>query len=181
MFGIVAGIVTTVVTAITNGLNSYWQNKKQEAEHKIQQLQIAQQLKSQEIVEESKVNQERLRSTGRWFKYFTFFMWFGPFMSAFVLPEYGITVFKALEQQPDWYVQSCTMIMFAVWGISVSRETVSNVMGNLGHFLKQRRLQKNVRKLFFDAVRSNAGPMSQEEVNALNIALDKIGVDNEDS
>lgn len=169
-----ASIVTAIVSAISQSWGNYQERKQ--AEHKTN---LAIELGKQKIVEqqisnEYALNTTRLKSTGKWFKYFTFFMWFGPFIVSWVFPEYGAQIFENLKTLPAWYVQSCIAIMFTVWSISVSKETIQTIFTNLGRYLEGRREYKIRRKLFYDTLRSVKGNITQYEVNALEKVLDSI-------
>lgn len=125
------------------------------------------------------LNKTIVTSTGSKFKYFTFIMWFGPFMLGIVSPSLSKEVFHNLAEMPDWYVQSVVLIMFTVWGIQVGAPVVTNIFSNLGNYLSERRsfkLEKAKidRKAYFQALRELQGPLSQSQVNQNNKLLDKL-------
>lgn len=104
------------------------------------QVEVAKQQMAQEIAKaQLELNKTIVNATGANFKYFTFFMWFGPFMVGTVWPSKGGEIFQNWAGMPDWYVQSCMLIMFTVWGISVSAPVVSNIFTGLGQFMVGRR------------------------------------------
>ena len=118
-------------------------------------------------------------STSPKFKYFTFFMWFGPFMIGLVFPEYAATIFHNLGVMPEWYVTSCMTIMFTVWGIAVSQPIVSNIFSGVSNFFAARREYKLEkaridRKSFYDALRKIKGAVSGADVKALEPVLDEL-------
>ena len=99
-----------------------------------------------------------LASTGANFKYFTFAMWFGPYIMQIIYPALGKQIFDNMLGMPEWYAQSCVAIMFTVWGISVSAPVVANIFSGLGQFFQARReykLEKAKidRKAFYDALK----------------------------
>ena len=112
-----------------------------------------------------------VNSTSQYFKYFTFFMWFGPFMVGIFFPALSKSVFDNLAGMPQWYVQSCMVIMFTVWGISVSADTVGGIFSSLANFFAQRTKAALPAKLFFDTLRSVKGNISQAEVDLYSKAL----------
>lgn len=121
----------------------------------------------------------RLSATSTIFKYGTFFLWFYPFIIGQIRPLYAHIVFDNLAAMPAWYTQSCVIIMFAIWGISVSAPVISTVFGSLGSFLQERRdhherLAAINRGAFFDSMKKQVkgGKLSQEFVNVINKALD---------
>jgi hypothetical protein len=85
---------------------------------------------------------------------------------------------------PEWYVQSCMLIMFTVWGISVSAPVVSNIFSGLAGFFHDRKEQKQEfalkkqilinRKAFFDALRVQQGVVSPEDVKKWDLILDDV-------
>lgn len=116
-------------------------------------------------------------ATGPFFKYFTFVMWFGPFMLGTFMPELSARVFTNLSGMPEWYVTSCVAVMFTVWGINVGAPVVSNIFSGLGGFFQQRRdykLEKAKidRKAFFDGMRKLFPKgMTQTQVDIMENAL----------
>lgn len=143
------------------------------------QIEIARQQLAGEIAKgQMELNKTIVNSTGSYFKYFTFFMWFGPFMIGVISPAMAKDIFSNLTTMPEWYVQSCMLIMFTVWGISVSAPVVSNIFNGLSSFMQGRRdykleLKKIDRKTYFDAMRKIKGVLSQDDVDAGNKALDE--------
>lgn len=124
------------------------------------------------------LNKTIVASTGSYFKYFTFVMWFGPFMIGLIAPEYSQIIFNNLGAMPQWYVESCIMIMFTVWGISVSAPVVAGIFSGLGKFFSDRRDYKLARagldkKLIFDVLRKIQGPLSQAQVDLANNVMSK--------
>jgi len=100
-------------------------------------------------------------------------------MTGLVSPDLSKLIFSNLSAMPDWYVQSCVLIMFTIWGISVSAPVVSNIFSNLGNYLADKRVYKLEkaridRKAFFDALRKLKGTLTQADVDAQNKALDEI-------
>ena len=118
-------------------------------------------------------------ATGPMFKYFTFVMWFGPFMVGIFMPELSNEVFKNLAGMPEWYVTSCVAVMFTVWGINVGAPVVANIFSGLGGFFQSRReykLEKAKidRKAFFDGLKKIFPKgMNQAQVEIFDNALDE--------
>lgn len=120
-----------------------------------------------------------LQATGSKFKYFTFVMWFGPFVLGIVSPELSKQIFQNLAEMPDWYVQSCMTIMFTIWGISVSAPVVANIFNGLNTYLGERRgykLQKVAldKKAYFDALRTIKGVVTDKDVAVGDKIVDLI-------
>lgn len=120
-------------------------------------------------------------STSPQFKYFTFFMWFGPFMVGTIFPKLGADVFHNWAGMPEWYITSCIAIMFTVWGISVSAPVVNGIFAGLGDFFAARRdfkLEKAKidRASAFAALRELKGTVTDQDVkigDAIFDAMDK--------
>lgn len=157
--------------------------QKLETEH---QIEVAKQQMASDIAKaQLELNKTIVNATGSYFKYFTFFMWFGPFMIGTVWPAKAAEIFHNLAGMPEWYVQSCMLIMFTVWGISVSAPVVSNIFSGLGQFMADRKDAKRDfeiqkvkelnRKAVFDTVIAKWFPngMNQQQVNDLDQALDE--------
>lgn len=114
-----------------------------------------------------------LKATGTYFKYFTFVMWFGPYIAQLIWPPLGQKIFENMLGMPEWYAQSCVTIMFTVWGISVSAPAISNIFSGMHKFFKERRaytLKKGALsdKEFFKKLRSIQGYVTQEQVDKYN-------------
>lgn len=133
-------------------------------------------------IAETNKSKAALGATSPTFKYFTFFMWFGPFIIGTTFPKYSADIFLNLGSMPEWYVQSCMIIMFTVWGITVSKEAIGNVFSSLGGYFGSKRHHKEVmakidRKALFDDLRDvifKQG-MTQLQVKEIERALDEQG------
>lgn len=147
------------------------------------QIEVAKQQMAADIAKSQlELNKTIVTATGSYFKYFTFCMWFGPFMVGVIAPSYSKDIFANLLTMPEWYVQSCMLIMFTVWGISVSAPVVSGIFSGLGSFFADRRdyhLEKAKivatfnDATFFSKLRSKLfrKGMTQEQVDIFNSAL----------
>lgn len=127
--------------------------------------------------ERAKAEHERavasLKATGVYFKYFTFVMWFGPYIIQLCYPPLGQTIFQNMAGMPQWYVESIVMIMFTVWGISVSAPVIGNIFKGIGTFFEAQRAYKlNKADIdstkFFKILREIQGHVSQETVDKYN-------------
>lgn len=139
----------------------------------IAKLNLAGEIAKAQMTEEAVI----VNSTGSYFKYFTFFMWFGPFIIGLCSPAYSAIIFNNLAGMPQWYVQSCMVIMFTVWGISVSADTIGGIFSSLTSFFAQRNKANLPSKLFFDTLRSVKGNITQAEVDLYNKALEQHNKD----
>lgn len=158
---------------------------KQKRELKILQAETDRQIAMQQLkmaTEAAKADgvaaNTRLKSTGRNFKYITFCMWFTPFVLGIVRPDAAAVIFQRLGEMPQWYASSCTLLMFAVWGISVSAPVVQSIFNNLGGYLKNVRFHKEEiarinRDAVFASLRKSQGALSQQTVNEVDKALDE--------
>lgn len=178
----IATMLFSLLSGIPGALGKYFQKKQELEEIKLQTekaVAIAQQKMASELAKaEADTAIVRLKSTSPYFKYFTFLMWFGPFISGVFVPRFAENIFNNLALMPDWYVQSCVMIMFAIWGIQVAGPVVANVFSNLGSFLGERRqdkieLKKVDRKVFFEALREVQGIVTEADVKKYGKILDK--------
>lgn len=124
-------------------LGDYFKKKQELEQIKLEterQIALAQQQMASDIAKaESEIAVSRLGATGSYFKYFTFAIWFGPFISGVFVPRFAEGIFNNLAKMPVWYVQSCVMIMFAIWGIQVAAPVVANIFTNLGAYLSDKR------------------------------------------
>ena len=169
----------TLINPLSTIFKDWFNNarEKRQAEHTTS---LAIETNKQRIIEtklsnEHSLNSMRLQSTGKYFKYFTFIMWFGPFMLSVVAPEYAQQIFENMKGLPAWYVESCITIMFTVWSIAVSRETVQTIFTNLGRYMKGRREFRLQRKVVYDMLRvAVKRPLVKEEVDTLNPILTYI-------
>ena len=171
MIAAILGVITGIGTMLSSSYKKHQERKIAEHEVLIAKENARKELAMQTVKAELELGQLQIKATNRGFKYFTFLMWFGPFMISTVLPEYGIQVFKNLNQLPEWYVQSCMVIMFAIWGIQAGKDSINHIFAGLGSFFKQRQKLNFNRKLFYDVVRSTQGGISQHEVDIYEKAL----------
>lgn len=174
MLSAVLAALTAMASPLVDGFKRYQERKQ--AEHKVYiaredaRVKIAQQT----IKAELELGTQQIKATNPWFKHFTFFMWFGPFIITTILPEYGARIFENWKVMPEWYAQSCVAIMFCVWGVQVGKEYISNIFARAGQFFRRRQRLVFNRKVFYDTLRSSSGPIGQHEVKALEKALDAI-------
>lgn len=129
------------------------------------------------------LNATIVQSTSSGFKYFTFVMWFGPFMAGLVSPHLSSEIFNNLSVMPQWYVESCIMIMFTVWGISVSAPVVNGIFSGIGDFFSARRQyklesKKVDRKAYYDALRELKGVVITDDVKRQEAIFDKMDKEN---
>lgn len=170
-----AAIATALITAISSSWGNYQERKAAEHQTNLSLELSKQKIIEQQVANEYALNTERLKSTGKLFKYFTFFMWFGPFIMVFVAPKEATEVFITLKLLPAWYIQSCIAIIFTVWSISVSKETIQTIFVNLGKYLASRRQINLQRKVLFDIMRAaSKRPLEQGEVDIGNKMIDII-------
>ncbi len=139
-------------------------------------------------VAQMNLNATIIQATSPGFKYFTFFMWFGPFMIGLLLPEFSKDIFHNLSGMPQWYVTSCIAIMFTVWGISVSADAINGIFAGLGEFFSEQRKTSVVktiiksgaadRKAFYEELRKIQGYVSDVDVKKYESIFDKVDKDN---
>lgn len=174
-------VLFSFLSKLPGAVGKYFEKKQELEQIKLEtQKQIAlaqQQMASDMAKAESETAIARLAVTSSYFKYFTFCMWFGPFVSGVFFPQFADTIFKNLGQMPDWYVQSCVMIMFAIWGIQVAAPVVANIFSGLNNYLGERRTYKLESKRIdrtavFDSLKKAQGALSQRTVDEVNKALD---------
>jgi hypothetical protein len=180
MWAMLLPILSQLGGKIGDYFNQLNEIKKQELETQ-RQIEVAKQQMASDIAKaQLDLNKTIVNATGSYFKYFTFFMWFGPFMIGTVWPSKAHDIFTNLSGMPQWYVQSCMLIMFTVWGISVSAPVVSNIFTGLGQFMADRREYKLEkarinRETFFKSLRNDIFKkgMTQSQVDAIDKALDE--------
>lgn len=179
----IIALVTALLAKIPGVIGDYFKAKHDLAKLKIEtekDIELAKQKASGEIaVAELELAKTALSATGKRFKYFTFVMWFGPFMLGIVYPPGAKAVFENLSFMPEWYVQSCITIMFTVWGIAVSAPIISNIFSGVSRFFAQHREFKIERarmskKEFFEALRSIQGFVSGDDVRTFDKVLDRL-------
>ncbi len=179
-------ILTTLFSLLSNlagPLGQYFKSKQEVEQLKIdtqKEIQLATMKLSAEIAQADMEKAKTvLAATGQYFKYFTFFMWFGPFIMGIINPALGKEIFVNLSGMPEWYVQSCMLIMFTVWGISVSAPVVGSIFSGLGNFFAERRdykLEKAKidRKAYFAALRKLQGYVTDADVKRDDAVLDEL-------
>lgn len=164
-----------LLSQLPGAIGKYFEQKNAIEAAKLEaarQIEMAKQQLAMEIAKSQlELNKTIVASTGSYFKYFTFIMWFGPFIVGVIAPKMGMDIFNNLKLMPEWYVQSCMLIMFTVWGISVSAPVISNIFTGLSDFFTAQRKVSFNRKLFYDTLRSVKGNISQAEVDLYEKAI----------
>ena len=178
-------LLIPILASLPGLIGKYFQQKNDllTAKNEVtRQIELAKIEMAKEIaVSQLNLNATIVQATSPIFKYFTFAMWFGPFMVGVVAPSYAKDIFHNLEGMPEWYVSSVVMIMFTVWGISVSAPVVNGIFSGLGEFFQAKRNDKIKlaaakvdRKAFYDNLRSIQGFVSGEDVKANEKVFDYI-------
>lgn len=174
MLSLLFGAIPALLQSISGSFNRYQERKQAEHEVFLARERTRRDIALKAIEKGFELGKIQIRATGRIFKYFTFFMWFGPFMISTVFPSYGMIIFENLNQLPEWYVQSCMVIMFAIWGIQSGKIAIANIFSGLNSFFRERQKVIIHRKMFFDVLRSTKGNLSQYEVEIYDKALNSI-------
>jgi hypothetical protein len=129
------------------------------------------------------LNATIVQSTSSFFKYFTFVMWFGPYMIGLISPAMSKAIFENMLGMPEWYVQSCMLIMFVIWGINVSGPVVNGIFSGLGEFFQAKRndkielavqVAKVDRKAYYDALRDTKGIVMPDDVKTMEVVFDNM-------
>lgn len=178
-------LLIPILASLPGLIGKFFQQKndllsaKNEAERQIELAKIG--MAKEIATAQLNLNATIIQSTSSIFKYFTFSMWFGPFMIGIIAPSMARDIFSNLEGMPEWYVSSCVMIMFTVWGISVSAPVVNGIFSGLGEFFQARRQDKIKlvaakvdRKAFYDGLRAAQGFVSGDDVKANEKVFDFI-------
>ncbi|CAB4120855.1 hypothetical protein UFOVP1_2 [uncultured Caudovirales phage] len=181
---------TSLLSALPGGIGEFFasQARLDSAKLELQRQVVVEQYKMADQIAAGEVELGRsaLAATSATFKYFTFFMWFGPFIMGIIYPAGSAYVFDNLAHMPIWYVQSCVTIMFTIWGIAVSAPVVGTIFSNLNDFLGDRRDHKlemkkvdseQYRKAFYDALRVAKGTVTQHDVDIDDAVLSKLAGD----
>ena len=179
--------ILPILASIPGLLGDYFKRKNEIEQARLEkerQIEVAQQQMAREIAKaQLELNKTIVASTGSKFKYFTFVMWFGPYMVGVIKPSWALAIFDNLQKMPDWYTQSCMLLMFTVWGISVSAPVVGNIFSSLGSFMANRRdykieLAKVNREAYFAAYRAKHGPLSPKFVKEQDEIFDQLDKEN---
>lgn len=166
-------LLFSLFTGIPGIVGDYFK-KKQEIEETKLNVELALQQANIDLAKETAKAQMQLATTmvgatSPKFKYLTFIMWFGPFVLGVLWPKMASEVFANLGNMPEWYVQSCMLIMFTVWGISVASPVVNSIFSGLGNFMQSGRdykLEKAKinREAYYNALRKVQGSVSDADV-----------------
>ncbi len=180
-------LLIPILAALPGLIGAFFKQKndiltaKNEAERQIEIAKIN--MASQIATAQLNLNATIIQSTSSFFKYFTFVMWFGPYMVGLVSPKMSHDIFANMLGMPEWYVQSCMLIMFVIWGINVSGPVVNGIFSGLGEFFQAKRndkieLAKIDRKAFYDALRETKGFVLGDDVKEMEPVFDKIDKEN---
>jgi len=176
---------------IPGAIGQYFSSKNELEIAKIQ-TQMAMQLAAQQAASaslqaEATLEKSIVESTSSYFKYFTFLMWFSSFYLSIVAPSKASVIFQNLSLMPQWYCQSCMVLIFAVWGISAGSPVISSIFGNLTQYLSDRRQDKIEMikakvdpKNYFDVMRQIKGHLSDQDVKDGNAIVEKLNSENKE-
>lgn len=171
MWTALVSILTAIGSNIADSWNKYQERKQAEHEVTLARIEAERQVAVQQVVSEADLNKVRIQSTGKFFKYFTFVLWFFPFILSTFWPEKAAIIFQNWQAAPDWYIQSVLVILFTIWGISVSKDSIANIFSGLSSYFKEKRQLDFNKKIFYDALRNNKGTISQYEVEIFEKAI----------
>ena len=174
----------SMFSGVFGAIGAYFVEKQKQRGREIEmqnQIQMQQmKMESEAVKADGVAANTRLKSTGRAFKYFTFFMWFTPFILGIIHPTAAEVIFVNFNLMPGWYSQACVLMMFAVWGISVSAPVVNGIFSNLGQYIAngkqakydhQQTMATINREAIFASLRESQGALSQRTVDEVNQAL----------
>lgn len=181
-------ILTTILTMLSGlfGPISKWLQRKQEiiaAKQAADDAYKLQELKNLDTSarQDGQNSMQRLRSTGTYFKYVTFIMWFYPWVMVQFSQTQALKIFTNMKLLPDFYTNSCVILMFGIWGISVSGQVVSTVFSGLGNYLNNKRsdqyeheqtMAKIDRRAVMESFKKDlGGKLDQNTVNMIDRAL----------
>lgn len=174
------GAIGSVLTNVFTLLKDYLANKKEEAKQayneRMAEQRARQELAKERLREEYKTSQLQLTVTGKWFKYISFWGWFGPFFSTYLTPDYAQRIFENMNVLPPWYAQSCMLLMFAVWGITTSAPHIVPIFESVGKWFEDRRKKKFNLKLAVKTLESVKGHISDQELDLFVKALQAGGM-----
>lgn len=179
------GIIASIFSGVFGPLVR-WAQRKQEmaaAKQAADDAYRLQELKNRDTSakQEGQNSMQRLKSTGMYFKYITFVMWFYPWVMVQFSQTQALKIFANMKLLPDWYSNSCVILMFAIWGISVGGQVVSTVFSGLGNYLTNKRqdlynheqtIATINRQAVMDSFRKDlGGQLDQNTENMINRAL----------
>lgn len=181
--GAILALILPLLSQLPGAIGGYFKGKqelealKQQAQIEIQKANV--QLAGEMAKARLEFQREALRATGKRFKYFTFCMWFGPYMAQLIYPPLGHQIFENMAGMPEWYAQSCITILFTIWGISVSEPIITSIFGEIREFFNERKIIKaamsaNVdNEALFTLIRSLMpnNKLTQDQVDKINKEL----------
>ncbi len=181
-------LLTTLLGNIGGGIGEFFkkQSELQLAKLDLERQVVIEQYKMAATMAEyqAQASQAALGATGRGFKYFTFAMWFGPFMVGCIKADWSKAIFDNLNQMPQWYVESCMTIMFTIWGIQVASPVISSIFSNLGQYFADKREHKlemkkvsneEYKKAYFEALHRYKEVVTPLDVAIGNKVIDDLG------
>lgn len=128
MFSFLLSLLGVIKDPLTD-----WLKRRQETineKHKLE-LEIIR-FKQQQAASESEYRHawelESLKASSGLLRNVSFFSWYAPIVVALFFPNYAKIAMENLSMLPSWYTQGFMVITFAVWGISVSKDTVTNIV-----------------------------------------------------
>jgi len=129
IIGAVAGLVTTLITGVSDHFKGKQEIKKAVVENRVRLAQS-----DREYNHEWEMKQ--LENAG-WKDDVLFFAWIGFFIWSGINPEGASKVFAAWENLPDWFLQITFWIVAAVLGVKKIGDYLPSVVNNVKDILKK--------------------------------------------
>ena len=171
MFTTIISALSGLASLIGTGFKQYQERKV--AEHDVikAELEAKKELALDREKAELELGKLQVRASSPWFKHFTFFMWFGPFVVTTIFPDHGVKMFENWRLMPEWYAQSCVALMFIIWGVQVGKDYVSNIFSSAGQFFSRKQELSFNRKILRDTLKSSSSNIGLHEVEIYEKAI----------
>jgi len=152
--------------------------KRREERKQAEQSLVLARIEPEKLVAMETVRQEyslgttQIKSTGSALKYISYGRINSPIICAVFFPDKAKMLFENLKLIPPEILMLIVSINFAVWGLPVARNALSNIVTGLGEFARARAEVKLSRQAIFQSLKAAQGPMNQAQVDTINKVLD---------
>lgn len=130
----------------------------------------------QTVQAQAELGQTQINATGPALKYISFAILHAPIVCALFMPDQAKALFENLAAVPAGFLQLVVLVNCAVWGLPIASNAITSIVSGIGEFAKSMSMARLSRKAIFEVVKTASGPMTQEQVNLVNKALDAANV-----
>lgn len=168
----IIALLSSFIPAIVDAFKRREERKQAQQAVDLARLEAERQLALETVRQEYELGKAQLNATGPVLKYVSFGILHSPILCAIFFPERARILFENLGLVPPEFLQLVAVVNCAVWGLPMAKNAITSIVAGIADFARSRSTSVLSRKAIFGAIKAATGPMTQEQVNVVNKALD---------